>query len=67
VASRAVRQAQRHLTGRALLEAFAGYSVVLVRFGDGSQLWLHSDLTPVQADLLSALGFPAPQVTLMLS
>ena len=62
-----VRQAQRHLTGRALLEAFAGYSVVLVRFGDGSQLWLHSDLTPVQADLLSALGFPAPQVTLMLS
>lgn len=62
-----VRQAQRQLTGRALLEAFAGYSVVLVRFSDGSQLWLYPDLTPLQADLLSALNFPSPQATLMLS
>lgn len=62
-----VRQAQRQLTGRALLEAFASYSVVLVRFGDGSQLWLYPDLTPLQADLLSVLDFPAPRVTLMLS
>lgn len=62
-----VRQAQRHLTGRAVLEAFGGYSVVLLRFGDGSQLWLYPELTPLQADLLSALDFPLPQVTLMLS
>jgi transposase len=62
-----VRQAQRQLTGRAMLEAFGGYSVVLLRFGDSSQLWLYPDLTPLQADLLSALDFPAPQVTLMLS
>ena len=61
-----VRQAQRQLTGRALLEAFAGYTVVLLRFADGSQLWTFPELTALQADLLSALNFPRPQMSLML-
>ena len=61
-----VRQAQRQLTGRALLEAFASYTVVLLRFADGSQLWTFPELTALQADLLSALNFPAPQMSLML-
>jgi transposase len=61
-----VRQAQRQLTGRALLEAFAGYTVVLLRFTDGSQLWTFPELTTLQADLLNALDFPAPQMSLML-
>ncbi len=61
-----VRQAQRQLTGRALLAAFASYTVVLLRFADGSQLWTFPELTALQADLLSALNFPAPQMSLML-
>ena len=61
-----VRQAQRQLTGRALLEAFAAYTVVLLRFSDGSQLWTFPELTALQADLLNALNFPVPQMSLML-
>ena len=61
-----MRQAQRHLTGRALLEAFAGYTIVLLRFADGSQLWTFPELTALQADLLSTLNFPMPQLSLML-
>ena len=60
------RQAQRQLTGRALLEAFAAYTVVLLRFSDGSQLWTFPELTKIQADLLAAIDLPAPQATLML-
>ena len=60
------RQAQRQFTGRTLLEAFAGYTVVRLRFADGSQLWTFPDLTALQTDLLSALNFPAPQKALML-
>ena len=41
-----VRQAQRQLTGRALLEAFAGYTVVLLRFADGSQALASKNLPP---------------------
>jgi transposase len=59
-----VRQAQRHLTGRALLEAFAGYTIVLLRFADGSQLWTFPELTALQADLLTVLDLPSPQVSL---
>lgn len=62
-----VRQAQRHLTGRAILEIFASYTVVLLQFADGSQMWAYPDLSPPQADLLARLGFPSPQATLMLS
>jgi hypothetical protein len=68
-----VRQAQRYLTGRAILEIFASYTClpegkdVLVRFADGSQMWLSPEMSPPQADLLTRLGFPPPQVTLMLS
>ena len=61
-----VRQAQRQLTGRALLDAFAGYSVVLLRFADASQLWTFPELTVLQADLLAVLDLPSPQVSLML-
>jgi len=61
-----VRQAQRQLTGRALLDAFAGYSVVLLRFADGSQLWTFPELTVLQTDLLAVLDLPSPQVSLML-
>lgn len=60
------RQAQRHLTGRAVLEVFAAYTVVLLRFADGSQLWTFPELTPRQADLLAALNWPSPQFTLVL-
>jgi hypothetical protein len=60
------RQAQRQLTGRALLEAFAAYTVVLLRFSDGSQLWTYPELTTLQADLLAAFDLPAPQATLLL-
>ena len=60
------REAQRQLTGRALLEAFAAYTVVLLRFSDGSQLWTFPELTKIQADLLAAIDLPAPQATLML-
>jgi len=59
-----VRQAQRHLTGRALLDFFAAYTIVLLRFADGSQLWTFPELTALQTDLLSALDLPLPQVSL---
>ncbi|MSP12309.1 MAG: hypothetical protein EXR62_05050 [Chloroflexi bacterium] len=61
-----VRQAQRHLTGRAILDSFANYTVVLLRFADGSQMWAYPNLSPPQADLLSCLNFPPPQATLLL-
>jgi transposase len=61
-----VRQAQRHLTGRAILDAFATYAVVWLRFADGSTMWTYPELTPLQSDLLKALAFPTPQATLML-
>lgn len=61
-----VRQAQRSLTGRAILDSFAGYSVVLLRFADNSALWTYPELAPSQAELLQDLGFPSPQATLML-
>jgi transposase len=61
-----VRQAQRHLTGRAILDAFATYAVVWLRFTDESAMWTYPELTPSQSDLLKALTFPSPQVTLML-
>jgi transposase len=61
-----VRQAQRHLTGRAILDAFATYAVVLLRFADGSMMWTYPQLTPLQSDLLKALASPTPQATLML-
>ena len=60
------RQAQRQLTGRALLEVFAAYTIVLLSFSDGSQFWTYPELTTLQADLLAALDLPAPQATLML-
>jgi transposase len=62
-----VRQAQRHLTGRALLELFANYTVVLVSFSDGSQMWTYPELAPPQSQLLNDLGLPLPESTLMLS
>jgi membrane-anchored glycerophosphoryl diester phosphodiesterase (GDPDase) len=40
-----VRQAQRQLTGRVLLEVLAGYTVVRLRFADGRQLWTFPELT----------------------
>jgi transposase len=61
-----VRRAQRQLTGRALLETFAGYTIVLLRFADGSQLWTFPELTTLQVELLTALGLPSPQVSLVL-
>ena len=61
------RQAQRHLTGRALLEMFAHYTVVLVSFADGSQMLAYPELAPPQSQLLNDLGLPLPQQTLMLS
>ena len=61
------RQAQRQLTGKAVLEAFAAYTVVRLRFSDGSQLWTYPELTTLQADLIAALDLPAPQATLMLA
>lgn len=61
-----VRQAQRQLTGRALLEAFAGYTIVLLRFADGSQLWTFPELTARQVELLTVLDLPSPQVSLVL-
>ncbi len=61
-----VQKAQRHLTGRAVLDAFASYTVVLLQFADGSQLWTYPELTSTQADLLTDLHFPSPQSTLML-
>ena len=60
------RQAQRQLTGRALLEAFATYTVVLLRFSDDSQLWTFPEPTALQADLLGAFVLPTPQATLRL-
>jgi transposase len=60
------RQAQRQLTGKALLEAFAAYTVVLLRFSDESQLWTFPELSTLQADLLAAFDLPTPQATLML-
>ncbi|MDL1894730.1 IS1634 family transposase [Anaerolineae bacterium CFX7] len=62
-----VRQAQRHLTGRALLELFGSYMVVLLQFADGSCLWTYPALTSMQTDVLERLRFPTPQMTLMLS
>jgi hypothetical protein len=62
-----VRQAQRHLTGCALLELFANYTVVLVSFADSSQMWAYPELAPSQAQLLTDMGLPLPQSTLMLS
>ena len=61
-----VRQAQRQITGRTLLGAFADYTVVLLRFADGSQMWTFPEPTPLQADLLTVLDLPSPQVTLVL-
>jgi len=61
-----VRQAQRRLTGRAILDTFATYAVVWLRFADGSALWTYPKLTPAQSELLEILGFPLPQATLML-
>jgi transposase len=60
------RQAQRFLTGRAILDLFASYTVVLVRFADDSQIWLYPELSPPQTELLSSLELPSPQATLML-
>ena len=62
-----VRQAQRYLTGRALLELFSSYTVVLLQFTDGSRLWTYPKLTNMQTDVLERLRFPTPQTTLMLS
>lgn len=62
-----VRQAQRYLTGRALLEIFGSYTVVLLQFSDGSRLWTYPELTSLQTDVLERLRFPTPQATLMLS
>ena len=62
-----VRQAQRYLTGRALLELFRSYTVVLLQFADGSRVWTYPELTSLQADVLERLRFPTPQATLMLS
>lgn len=62
-----VRQVQRRLTGRALLEMFTNYTVVWVSFADGSQMWTYPELAPPQATLLNDLGLPLPQQTLMLS
>ena len=62
-----VREAQRHLTGRALLELFANYTVVLVSFADGSHRWTYPELAPPQSQLLNDLGLPLPESTLMLS
>jgi len=62
-----VRQAQRRLTGRALMEIFTNYTVVLVSFADGSQMWAYPELAPPQSALLNDLGLPLPQQTLMLS
>ncbi len=61
-----VRQAQRHLTGRALLELFSSYTVVLLQFTDGSCAWTFPELTSRQKDLLERLRFPTPQSTLTL-
>lgn len=62
-----VRQAQRRLTGRAVLEIFMNYTVVLVSFADGSRMWAYPELAPPQSALLNDLGLPLPQQTLMLS
>lgn len=62
-----VRQAQRHLTGRAILETFATYGVVRLEFADGSGKWTYPALAPLQSELLQVLEFPLPQATLMLS
>lgn len=61
-----VRQTQRHLTGRTILETFATYTVVLLQFADGSHLWTYPELTPAQTALLADLAFAQPQTTLML-
>ncbi len=61
-----VRQAQRHLTGRTLLDLFAAYAVVRLQFTDGSGLWTYPELTSAQSDVLKDLGFPLPQTILML-
>jgi len=60
-------QAQRQVTGRAVLELFANYTVVHVNFADGSQLWTYPELAPTQSQLLIDLGLPSPQQTLVLS
>lgn len=60
------RQAQHLLTGRAILDLFTSYAVVLVCFADHSQIWLYPELSPPQAELLSSLDLPSPQLTLML-
>jgi transposase len=60
------RQAQRHVTGRSLLAAFADYTLVQVSFRDGSSRWLYPDLSPPQASLLKDLALPLPAVTLQL-
>ena len=62
-----VRQAQRHLSGRALLELFAGYTLVSVQFTDGSQLWLYPELSSTQAEVLALLKLPTPALTLRLA
>ena len=62
-----VRQAQRYLTGRAVLELFSAYTVVSLQFADGSRIWTFPALTDLQTDVLERLRFPTPQMTLMLS
>jgi len=62
-----VRRGQRQITGRALLDSFASYTVVLLRFADGSQLWTFPELTAKQADLLKVLAWPLPQESLGLA
>lgn len=62
-----VRQAQRDLTGRALLGLFGDYTVVSLQFADGSRLWTYPKLTSMQTEVLERLRFPSPQMTLMLS
>ncbi len=61
-----VRQTQRHLTGRVMLETFATYTVVLLQFADGSHCWTYPELTPAQATLLADLAFAQPQTMLLL-
>ncbi len=60
------RQAQRQVTGRAVFELFAKYTVVHVNFADGSQLWTYPKLASTQSQLLKDLGMPSPQQTLVL-
>jgi transposase len=61
-----VRQGQCQITGRTLLGVFANYTVVLLRFADGSHILTFPEPTALQADLLTVLDLPSPQITLVL-